>query len=66
MVCMDMVMVDVTGIPDVQVHDEAVLLGSQGGQSIDSRELAEIARSIPYEFFCNISSRVPRKYLNGR
>jgi alanine racemase len=66
MVCMDMVMVDVTDIPDVQVHDEAVLLGSQGGQSIDSRELAEIARSIPYEVLCNISSRVPRKYLIRR
>jgi alanine racemase len=64
MVCMDMVMADVTDIPDVRVHDEAVLLGSQGGQSIDSRELAEIARSIPYEVLCGISSRVPRKYLN--
>jgi alanine racemase len=66
LVCMDMVMADVTDIPGVQVHDEAVLLGSQNGQCIDSRELAEIARSIPYEVFCGISSRVPRKYLNER
>ncbi len=64
-VCMDMTMVDVTDIPAVNLHDEVVLLGAQGSQSINAHELAEIAHSIPYEILCGISSRVPRQYLNG-
>ena len=64
-VCMDMTMVDVTDIPAVNLHDEVVLLGAQGSQSINAQELAEMAHSIPYEILCGISSRVPRQYLNG-
>jgi alanine racemase len=64
-VCMDMTMVDVTDIPAVNMHDEVILLGSQGSQSINAYELAEIDHSIPYEILCGISSRVPRQYLNG-
>ena len=64
-VCMDMTMVDVTDVPAVNLHDEVVLLGSQGSQSINAYELAEIAHSIPYEILCGISNRVPRQYLNG-
>jgi alanine racemase len=62
-VCMDMVMVDVTDIPDVREQDEVILLGSQGGKSINAGELSEIAHSIPYELFCCIGTRVPRVYI---
>jgi alanine racemase len=62
---MDMTMVDVTEIPVVNLHDEVVLLGAQGSESVNAQELAEIAHSIPYEILCSISSRVPRLYLNG-
>ncbi len=64
-VCMDMVMVDVTDIPDVMVNDEAILIGSQGGEYISARDLADSAQSIPYEILCGISSRVPRVYVHG-
>jgi len=64
-VCMDMTMVDVTDIPAVNLHDDVVLLGSQGSQSINAHELAEAAHSISYEILCGISSRVPRQYING-
>jgi len=63
-VCMDMVMVDVTDIPDVRPQDEVILLGSQGDESIDAGELSEIAHSIPYELLCCIGSRVPRVYIH--
>ncbi len=51
-----------TGIPGVADADEVVLLGSHDGLSVDAREHAELARTIPYEILCAISKRVPRKY----
>jgi alanine racemase len=59
-VSMDQTMVDVTGIPGVAVGDEVVLLGSQGAQSIDAWDLADLMETIPWEVLCAINSRVPR------
>jgi alanine racemase len=59
---MDLTTVDVTGIPGVEVSDEVILLGSRDGQSVDAREHAELAHTIPYEILCAISKRVPRRY----
>jgi alanine racemase len=61
-ISMDLTLADVTGIPGVTVADEVVLLGSHDGLSVDAREHAELARTIPYEILCAISKRVPRKY----
>jgi alanine racemase len=61
-ISMDLTTVDVTGIPGVEVADEVVLLGSQDGLSVDAREHAELANTIPYEILCAISKRVPRRY----
>jgi alanine racemase len=61
-ISMDLTLADVTGIPGVEVADEVVLLGSHDGLSVDAREHAELARTIPYEILCAISKRVPRKY----
>ena len=62
-ISMDLTLVDVTGIPGVSVGDEAILLGSGGGLSVDALEHAELANSTPYEILCNISKRVPRRYV---
>jgi alanine racemase len=61
-ISMDLTLIDVTGIPDVAVADEVVLLGSLDGLNVDAREHAELANTIPYEILCAISKRVPRKY----
>jgi len=61
-VCMDFVMVDVTGIPGVTVGDEAVLMGRQGKEEITVEEIAEKVHSISYEVLCSIGRRVPRIY----
>jgi alanine racemase len=61
-ISMDLTTVDVTGIPGVAVADEVILLGSSDGLSVDAREHAELAHTIPYEILCAISKRVPRKY----
>ncbi len=64
-VCMDQMMVDVTDIPDVQINDRVVLVGTDGGQTITVEEIAAQADSFNYEFVCGISRRVPRFYRSG-
>ncbi|MFQ5639463.1 MAG: alanine racemase [bacterium] len=61
-VCMDHIMVDITDEENVDVGDEVVVLGTQGGQEISIYELCEKLQTIPYEVTCRISERVPRVY----
>jgi alanine racemase len=63
-ISMDLTLVDVTGIPGVAVGDEVILLGSCDGLSVDALEHARLANSSPYEVLCNISKRVPRRYVS--
>jgi len=60
-ISMDLTLVDVTGLNGVSVGDEVILLGSSDGLSVDAREHAQLAKTIPYEILCNISKRVPRR-----
>ncbi len=62
-VTMDQIMIDVTGLdPHVQPGDEAVLIGSQGDETILATELAEKADTISWEILTRITRRVPRIY----
>lgn len=61
-VCMDFIMVDIGLENDIQTGDEVVLLGSQGDEEISIYEICEKLNTIPYEFTCLISNRVPRVY----
>ena len=63
-VCMDMIMADVTDIPDVDMDDEVVLLGRQGGERITPDELAECAETIPYEIMLGFGARVPVEVID--
>lgn len=56
-------MCDVTDIPDVQIGDEVVLLGTQGEETITADEMAQWADTISYEILLCISERVPRVFL---
>lgn len=60
-VCMDMLMVDVTGM-DVSPGDEVVFIGRQGGDTIDAREMAETIGTIPWEIVCRVGTRIERVY----
>ena len=65
-VCMDQTMIDVSGIPDVTLGDEAVLFGKQGENVIPVEEIAGLSASFNYEAVCDINRRVPRIfYKNG-
>ncbi|HKV80142.1 MAG TPA: alanine racemase [Candidatus Sulfotelmatobacter sp.] len=63
-ISMDLTLVDVTGIPGVSVGDEVILMGTCDGLSVDALEHARLANSSPYEILCNISKRVPRRYVS--
>lgn len=63
-ISMDLTLVDVTGIPGVAVGDEVILLGASDALSVDALEHADLANSTPYEILCNISKRVPRRYVS--
>ena len=63
-ISMDLTLVDVTGIPGIAVGDEVILLGVSDGLSVDALEHARLANSSPYEILCNISKRVPRRYVS--
>lgn len=65
-VCMDLTMVDVTGIRGVQQGDEVVLLGQQGREKISADEMAVWAETISYEVLTSISARVPRIYHSSK
>jgi alanine racemase len=60
-VSMDMLVADVTGL-DVSPGDEVVIIGSQGADRIDVREMAAQIGTIPYEILCRIGSRIERLY----
>ena len=65
LVCMDMIMVDVTDFASVQVGETVTLIGQQGEESIWAEEVAGWVGTIPYEILCGIGSRVPRLYEPG-
>lgn len=62
-ICMDMSMIDLTGLPEVGVGDEVEIFGAKNRVE----ELARAAGTVPYELTCAVSKRVPRVYFkNGR
>lgn len=61
-VCMDQFMVDVTGIDNVKFGDQAVLIGTDGEETITVDQLSELADRFNYEFVCDLGKRIPRVY----
>lgn len=64
-VCMDMTMIDVTGISDVKVGDEAILIGKQNEVQISVEGIGQRMDIIPYEVLSSISNRVRRIYAGS-
>ena len=65
LVCMDLIMIDITDIPEVFEGDDVLLWGRQGDVEMSADELARKAGTISYELFCRVSGRVPRVYKRG-
>jgi alanine racemase len=62
---MDLVMLDVTDIPDAREGDDIVLIGEQAGAKQTAEDLAEACGTISYEVITAIRERVPRRYFRG-
>ncbi len=62
-VCMDNIMVDVSGVDGVHEGDEAVLIGRQGEDIISAEEVAAWAQTINYEVTTSLLPRAARVYV---
>lgn len=62
-VCMDQMVVDVTDIPQAKVEDVVTIVGCDGENTITIEELANLSNRFNYEFVCDISERVEKKYV---
>ncbi len=60
-VSMDNITIDLGPETDVEPGEEAVLIGTQGEETILAEETASRLGTINYEVTCGISSRVPRE-----
>jgi alanine racemase len=61
-VTMDQIMVDVSGVGDAAIGDEAILIGASGDEEILAAEVAAKAGTIAWDIFTSIGPRVDRVY----
>ncbi len=61
---MNVMMVDVTHIPDVQKDEEVVLLGIQGNESITVASFAELSIQLNYELLTRLPLNIPRYIID--
>jgi alanine racemase len=61
-VSMDMIAIDLSKIDNVLVGDEVLLWGSD---ILPVEDIAQQAKTIPYELLCQVSERVKRDYHHG-
>lgn len=61
-ICMDQLILDVTGIDNVQMGDTVTVVGRDGADAVTFDELAALTGTISYELMCLIGRRVPRIY----
>lgn len=62
-VCMDQLLIDVSGISGVAQGDTVTLYGDAPADTVT--QAAEKTGTINYELLCHLSRRVPRVYLRG-
>lgn len=65
-ICMDQLMLDVTGIEQVRTGDEAVFIGRDGPCVIYAEELAERSGSITNELFSRLGARLEGRRFTER
>ena len=63
-ICMDQLMVDITGDRTIKQGDQVILIGRDKNFSISMDEIAYKLGTINYEVTCMLSSRVPRRYYD--
>lgn len=64
-ICMDQLMVEIPPGLVVQAGDDAVIVGSQGEETIAMRELSSLADTIDYELACGFAMRMERRSVSA-
>ena len=59
-VCMNLIMVDITDIPDVRLEEEVVLMGGSGENILSADYLAGLCGTINYEFVTRLNPAIQR------
>ena len=62
-VCMDIIMIDITGIKGVKVNDEVIILGKSGKESVKIGDVADMIDVSSYEFVTRINPLIKRFYI---
>ncbi len=57
---MNMMVIDVTDIPDVKINDEVVLIGDQGKLCITVSSFSDMNNSMNYELLTRLPNNIPR------
>jgi len=57
---MNMMVVDVTDLPNVKVGDEVVMIGKQGDKSITISSFSDMNNSMNYELLTRLPAAIPR------
>ena len=60
-VSMDLILLDVTDVPEVELWNEATFIGASADLQITAEDAARQCNTISYEITCGISARVPRR-----
>ena len=63
-ISMDWALIDVTGVPDVKLGDEVILIGEQNDLRVTAEEIAAQTGTISYEITCGINRRVERRFTD--
>lgn len=62
-ICMNMMIVDVTGMKQIKVGDEVVLIGKSKDETLTAGQIAAWANSIHYEIVTRLHPSIPRRWV---
>ncbi len=59
-ICMNIIMAEITDIPEAKLEDEVILIGRSGDEFISAELVAQWAGTINYEITTRVNERIPR------
>ncbi len=62
-ICMDWILVDITGHDDLIEGDEVIFMGFSEEDCITADDIARLEGTIPYEVLCRVSRKIKRTYV---
>lgn len=63
-ICMNLMMVDVTDIKGVRLHDEVTLIGNDHHDRVTAEQIGDWAGTINYEVLARLSPTIPRRIID--